>query len=82
VTPTLSQIAEHFAAHGGLWRIVPAATHTAQPRPIFALLGVAQGPLGPMATFEGGDLAATVEENDELKRAQWVPVNSRGERIP
>jgi hypothetical protein len=81
MTPTLSQIAAHFDAHGGLWLIVPAATYTAQPRPVFALLGVAQGPLGPMATFEGGDLRATIDENEALKGAQWTPVNSKGERV-
>jgi hypothetical protein len=44
-------------------------------------LGVAPGPVGPFATFEGGDLAATVGENNHLHGAEWVPVDPRGNRL-
>ncbi len=81
VTPTLAQIATHFDANGGLWLVVPRQTNAGQPRPLFALLGVAQGPLGPFRTYEGGDMLATIAENAALQGAEWVPVDSRGNRI-
>ena len=80
MTPTLGQIATHYA-HGGLWLVIPAPTPSGQPRPLFAQLGVAPGPVGPFATFEGGDLAATVGENNHLHGAEWVPVDPRGNRL-
>lgn len=81
MTPTLAAIAAHFDAHGGLWRIIPRRTAAGQPRPLFAQLGISQGPLGPFATYEGGDLAATVNSNESLQGAEWVPVDSRGARV-
>lgn len=75
VTPTIKAIRSHFA-QGGLWLIIPAETKAGQPRPLFAQLGVSNG----RATYEGGDLRATVESNN-LQGAEWVPVNSRGERV-
>ncbi len=80
-TPTLSTVARHYDAHGGLWLVVPRQTDKGQPRPLFALLGVAQGPLGPFITYEGGDLRATVESNENLQGAEWAPVDTRGNRI-
>ena len=80
-TPTLSTVARHFDTHGGLWLVVPRRTDKGQPRPLFALLGVAQGPLGPFVTYEGGDFRATVESNENLQGAEWVPVDTRGNRI-
>jgi len=77
--PTISQICHHVAL-GGLWLVIPALVAAGQPRPIFAQLGVTQGPFGPVATFEGGDLVATIESSPALQGAQWVPVTSRGER--
>ena len=81
MTPTLSTVARHFDAHGGLWLVVPQRTDKGQPRPLFALLGVAQGPLGPFITYEGGDLRATIDDNAVLQGAEWVPVDTRGNRI-
>ena len=81
MTPTLAQIARHFDAHGGLWLAVPRPTDDGQPRPLFAVLGIAQGPLGPFITYEGGDLSATVESNKNLQGAEWAPVDTRGERV-
>ncbi len=40
------------------------------------MLGVCNG----RPTIEGGDLQATVEENENMTGAEWVPVNSRGDR--
>ena len=81
MTPTLSTVARHFDTHGGLWLVVPQQTDKGQPRPLFALLGVAQGPLGPFITYEGGDFRATIDDNAALQGAEWAPVNSRGERV-
>jgi hypothetical protein len=80
-TPTLSTVARHFDAHGGLWLVVPRQTDKGQPRPLFALLGVAQGPLGPFITYEGGDFRATIDDNAALQGAEWVPVDTRGTRV-
>jgi hypothetical protein len=80
VTPTLAQIAAHDA-RGGLWLVIPAPTAKGQPRPLFALLGVAQGPLGPFRTYEGGDMLATIADNAALQGVEWVPVDSRGNRV-
>ena len=80
MTPTLAQIASHDA-HGGLWLVIPAPAPQGQPRPLFAHLGVAQGPLGPSRTYEGGDMAATIADNAALQGAEWVPVDSRGNRV-
>ena len=79
--PTLSTAARHFDAHGGLWLVVPQQTDKGQPRPLFALLGVAQGPLGPFITYEGGDFRATIDDNEALQGAEWAPVDARGNRI-
>ena len=81
MTPTLSTVARHFEAHGGLWLVVPRRTDKGQPRPLFALLGVAQGPLGPFITYEGGDFRATIDDNAALQGAEWAPVDARGNRI-
>lgn len=81
MTPTLPTAARHFDAHGGLWLVVPRPTDDGQPRPLFAVLGIAQGPLGPFITYEGGDLSATVESNENLQGAEWAPVDTRGERV-
>lgn len=75
--PSASDILDHFRAHGGLWRIIPKATKGGQPRPLFAVLGLA----GALRTYEGGDLLATVNENEALQGAEWVPVNEKGDRI-
>lgn len=75
--PNLEAIRAHFVINGGLWLIVPARTQAGQPRPLFACLGVSGG----RATYEGGDLLATVEENENLRGAEWLPVNLRGERL-
>jgi hypothetical protein len=75
-TPTHEAIAAH-CLQGGLWRIIPACTQAGQPRPLFAALGIN----GNMRTIEGGDLLATVAENDNLQGAEWVPVDSKGDRI-
>ena len=80
MTPALAQIAAHGAC-GGLWLVIPAPTPKGQPRPLFALLGVAQGALGPFRTYEGGDMLATIAENAALQGAEWVPVDSRGNRV-
>lgn len=80
MTPTLSAIATHHDAHGGLWLVVPARTQAGQPRPFFVALGIAQGPLGPFATYEGGDMRATIEEA-VFQGAEWLPVDSRGKRV-
>ena len=81
MTPTIPEIQRHCEAFGGLWLVIPARTMAGQPRPLFVQLGthIARG--GDVATCEGGDLAATIEENDNLRGAEWVPVNSRGERV-
>jgi hypothetical protein len=76
-TPTIDQITTHQWLHGGLWLIIPARTQAGQPRPLFAMLGVNTG----RPTIEGGCLRATVEENQNMQGAEWVPVNSRGERV-
>mgnify|MGYP001182187350 CR=1 FL=1 len=76
MTPTLAQILAHCPA-GGLWRAIPKRTEEGQPRPIFAVLGVK----GDRLTIEGGDLAATINENQNLQGAEWVPVDSKGDRI-
>lgn len=81
MTPTLPEIQRHFDAHGGLWLVIPRRTEAGQPRPLFAVLGIAQGPLGPFITYEGGDLSATVESNENLQGAEWAPVDTRGERV-
>lgn len=74
--PTIAQIATHFEGHGGLWRIIPDKPQA----PFFAVLGIAQGPLGPMRTYNGGDMLATA--NDAVfKGAEWVPVDSKGDRV-
>ena len=75
--PAIAAIARHDA-HGGLWLVIPAPTSKGQPRPIFAQLSIAQGIRGPVATYEGGDLLATIDENAVLKGATWVPVDSKG----
>jgi len=80
-TPSLSAIVTHYDLHGGLWLIIPAPTPTGQPEPLFAVLGVAQGALGPFRTYRGGDLAATIESSPALQGAEWAPVTSRGERL-
>lgn len=75
--PTLPQIATHFDAHGGLWRIIPAKPHA----PFFAVLGIAQGPLGPLRTYNGGDMLATIDDNAVFQGAEWAPVDEKGDRI-
>lgn len=77
MTPTLAQIATHFDAYGGLWRIIPANPMA----PWFAVLGITQGPLGPMRTYNGGDMIATIDDNAVLQGAEWVPVDRKGDRI-
>jgi hypothetical protein len=79
MTPTLTQIAHHDA-HGGLWLVVPRKTEQGQPLPFFALLGIAKGPMGPFATYERGDMAATIQDA-VFHGAEWVPVDSKGTRI-
>jgi hypothetical protein len=79
-TPTIPQILAHVP-QGGLWLVMPAATPAGQPRPLFAQLGVRIARGGDIATIEGGDMAATIQENEHLQGADWVPVNSRGKRI-
>ena len=79
MTPTIPQIIAHGPA-GGLWRAIPKRTEEGQPRPLFARLGIVQGIRGPVATYEGGDLRATIE-NTQLLGAEWVPVDSRGDRV-
>jgi hypothetical protein len=69
--PTIQDIHRHCFL-GGLWRIIPA-----QGPPLFAVLGIA----GNMCTYNGGDLASTVEDSNVLKGADWVPVDRRGDRI-
>lgn len=81
MTPTLAQIAAHYGAHGGLWLVVPRKTVQGQPRPLFVKLGVRIARGGDVATIEGGDLAATITENQNLQGADWAPVDSRGDRI-
>ena len=76
MTPTLAQIVAH-EPKGGLWRAIPARTAEGQPRPILARLGVN----GDRLTIEGGDLAATINENQNLQGAEWVPVDSKGDRV-
>ena len=80
MTPTLSEIQRHSTAFGGLWLVIPAP-RGGQPRPLFVQLGVSIGRKGDAATCEGGDLAATVNENKNMQDAEWCPVNSRGERV-
>jgi hypothetical protein len=74
--PTHEAIAAH-CLQGGLWRIIPTRTQAGQPRPLFAALGIN----GNMRTIEGGDLLATIAENTALQGAEWVPVDSRGDRV-
>ena len=76
MTPTVPQIIAHSLA-GGLWRAIPKRTAEGQPRPILARLGVN----GDRLTIEGGDLAATISENKNLLGAEWVPTDSKGDRI-
>ena len=78
--PTLPRIALHVDTHGGLWLVVPARTQAGQPRPFFAQLGIAQGPFGPVATYEGGDMAATTQDA-VFQGAEWAPVDSRGNKV-
>jgi hypothetical protein len=73
--PTNDQIRTHFA-RGGLWRIVAPLR-----RPIFTVLGIVQGRAGDVATYDGGDLAATVEGEPWLRAAEWIPVDSRGDKL-
>lgn len=80
-TPTLPEIQRHSTAFGGLWLIIPQRTETGQPRPFFVQLGVFIGRKGNVATCEGGDLAATINENQNTQGAEWCPVNARGERV-
>ena len=80
MTPSLPDIQRHHEAFGGLWLVIPARTKVGQPRPLFVQLGVSIGRNGDVATCEGGDLAATIQENKNLAGAEWCPVNSRGER--
>lgn len=80
-TPTLPEIQRHYEAFGGLWLVIPARTEAGQPRPFFVRLGVSIGRKGDVATCEGGDLAATINENKNMQGAEWCPVNSRGERV-
>ena len=79
MTPALAQIAHH-AAYGGLWLVVPRKTVHGQPRPFFVKLGVSISRCGDVATCEGGDLAATTQDA-VFHGAEWVPVDSRGNRI-
>ncbi len=75
--PTYEQILDHQLFRGGLWLVIPAHRNGGQPRPLFAMLGIN----GRKRTIEGGDLEATVSENNNLQGAEWCPVNSRGERV-
>lgn len=70
--PSEDDIKAHARAHGGLWRVIPR-----KERPLFAALSVA----GSMRTYEGGDLLATVEDNETLMGAEWVPVDRKGDRV-
>ena len=70
--PSEDAIAAHAKAHGGLWRIIPR-----KGRPLFARLDMAS----KSRTYEGGDLLATIEENDALQGAEWVPVDRKGDRV-
>lgn len=79
-TPTLTQIVRHDV-HGGLWLVVPRKTVQGQPRPFFVKLGVSTSRNGDVATCEGGDLSATIQENENMQGAEWAPVDSRGNRI-
>ena len=78
--PTPNRIKEHHRAHGGLWRIVPAATSKGQPRPIIAQLAL-DGNGRPC--FEGGCLETTLEDggNASLRGAEWIPVDTQGDRV-
>lgn len=69
--PSASAIAAHWP-RGGLWRTIPK-----QGAPSFAVLGIA----GNVRTYNGGDLVATVEDNQALQGAEWVPCNRKGDRI-
>ena len=82
MTPTPTQVHEHEWRYGGLWRIIPTCTKEGQPRPLFAKLTASVGISEPtFIWYEGGALDATIEENANLQGAEWVPVDSRGERI-
>lgn len=72
--PTNEAIKSHFT-RGGLWRIVAPLR-----RPFFGVLAIVQGRAGEFATYDGGDLLATVEDVPWLRKAEWVPVDSKGDR--
>lgn len=71
--PTNEQIKAHFA-RGGLWRVVAPLR-----RPFFVTLAIVQGRVGEFATYDSGDLAATVEDSPWLRKAEWLAVNLRGD---
>lgn len=73
--PPNDAIKTHFA-RGGLWRVVAPLR-----RPFFATLGIVTGRAGEFATYEGGDLAGTVEGSPWLRAAEWIPCDSKGDRI-
>ena len=80
--PDVKTVHEHDSRHGGLWRIVPAPQGGKQPRPIFARLTVSVGISTPsFVWYEGGSLDATINENPALQNAEWIPVDTKGERL-
>jgi hypothetical protein len=82
-TPTLPEIRHHEAVHGGLWRAVPVPQSGKQPRPSFFMLTIGKCDIGPVARCDGGDLAGTLDDkmNAHLRGAEWIPVDSRGEKL-
>jgi hypothetical protein len=73
--PTNAEIKFQFV-RGGLWRVVAPLR-----RPFFVTLGIVQGRAGEFATYDGGDLAATVDDAPWLRTAEWIQVDSRGDRV-
>lgn len=72
--PSNDQIKSHFT-RGGLWRVAAPLR-----RPFFVVLGLVPGRAGEIATYDGGDLTATADDAPWLHKAEWIPVDSKGDR--
>lgn len=81
--PSPKKVYAHEWRYGGLWLVVPAERDGKQPKPIIVLLTSSVGISEPtFIWFEGKTLLEDViAENENLQGAEWVPVDSRGNRV-
>lgn len=81
-TPTPDEVYAHEWKHGGLWRVIPRRIDDSIKPPLCVQLTVSVGTNKPSFIWINGvGLVATIEENNTLQGAEWVPVDWKGDRV-